>query len=346
MAKIWTAKGTPLNTLSLCEGLVECAYDAGEGFKKYRDKVFQKPYNLHKDTGSEFCFPMVIHYNRVQEETKGLTLRGLAVTLYYSLKDGTITLHTEHAHAEDVKNCYLELEDLYNELLSDDRAPVLPRHHQHMQRYMRYPPMTNHSKYITMARSAGWVPVSEYSDVERQALKLTTESAIAVMHGLPRLRRLFVNHMREIFGVKIAYPEKQDGSPETDDDGDDDWNKYVMQKDQHGPPPPPPPGAAGVWMMAPAVFGQSQTEQVLTEDAPPSVLQMHSSEGSPGYPSTYVPPLPRRRVKKEPKEEVFPSVDADADAKSEISSIQSGGTRNHQSVRDKKRQGEKKRNWE
>ena len=123
------------------------------------------------------------------------------------------------------------------------------------------------------------------------------------------------------------------------------------RKDQHGPVPPPPPGAAGVWVMAPGVFGQAQTEQILTEDAPPSVLQMHSREGRTGYPSTYVPPLPRRRVKKEPKEECLPSGDPThqanvADAKSEISSIQSGGTRNHQSVRDKKRQGEKKPNWE
>ena len=57
---------------------------------------------------------------------------------------------------------------------------------------------------------------------------------------------MFVNHMRKMFGVQILYPEKTDGSAETDDEADEDWNKYVTVNNDGGPPPPPPPGAAGV----------------------------------------------------------------------------------------------------
>ena len=106
--------------------------------------------------------------------------------------------------------------------------------------------------------------------------------------------------------------------------------------------------------MSPGISGLNQNKEsagglgglggFLSED--PSA----SASASAGYPiPTKSAPMRRAPlfanvpVKKEPKEEPRENLDGD---RSEISSIQSGATRGHQAIREKKRQNLKKGNWE
>ena len=84
MSISFKAEAQPLLSMSLNEGLVDASIENGEGYKKARDKVFQKPSFRHDEKGSDFFFPLVTLYTNSAERL------GLATSLDQSCRPNNI----------------------------------------------------------------------------------------------------------------------------------------------------------------------------------------------------------------------------------------------------------------